>query len=124
MSGSIERRGQDSWSVRFDAGRDPVTGKRRQVRRTVKGSKRDAQTLLTQLEHQRDMGIDQPPGKLTTGEYLKQWVEGYVKSNTAPATHIQYESLIRRHLIPILGSVVLTKLRPMHIQNCYARALE
>jgi len=31
---------------------------------------------------------------------------------------------VKRHLIPALGAVLLAKIQPMHIQNCYSRALE
>ena len=84
MPGSIVKRGKNSWSVIVDLGRDPVTGKRRQLWRSVKGSKRDAQVVLTQLLHQRDTGVDAPPGKTTVGEFLQLWLQTYAAPNTAP----------------------------------------
>ena len=40
MRGSIRKRGPSSWTVITDLGKDPVTGKRRQIWRAVKGSRK------------------------------------------------------------------------------------
>jgi len=124
MPGSIVKRGKNSWSVIVDLGRDPVTGKRRRAWQSVKGSKREAERLLTQLLHQRDQGIDVLPGKLTLGEYLERWLRDYAEPNTAAKTYRNYQDVVRRHLIPALGSLPLTKLRPQHIQAHYSQALQ
>lgn len=68
MPGHIRKRGKKYWTVVIDLGRDPAMGKRRQLWRSVKGTKRDAEALLVHLLHQRDTGTDQPPGRLTLGE--------------------------------------------------------
>lgn len=123
MLGHIRKRGKGSWTVVVDMGRDPTTGKRRQVWRSVRGSKREAQEFLVQLLHQRDTGIEQPPGKQTVGQYLEQWLEAYVRISVAPTTFLPYATCVRRHLTPALGGIPLTKLRPLHIQRYYAQAL-
>lgn len=121
MAGHIKRRSAGSWTVVVDMGPDPGTGKRRQVWRTVKGTKRQAEGLLTELLHQRDTGVDMPPGRMTVAEFLEHWLVAYAKPNVAPATLLQYEWAIRTHLAPAFGSVLLTKLRPGHIQTLYSR---
>jgi len=118
----IVKRAKNSYSVVIELGRDPVTGKRRQLWRSVRGSKKDAQALEAQLLHQRDTGIDQP-GKIAVGEFLERWLEDYAKPNTAPRTYERYRQLVRLHLIPALGALPLGKLRPAHIQAAYARVL-
>ena len=123
MQGHIRKRGKDSWAAVIDLGRDPVTGKRRQLWRSVKGPKREAEALLVQLLHQRDTGIDVPPGKITVWEFLERWLEDYAVVNTAPKTYRTTKDIVRRHLVPSFGSIPLTKLRPQHIQEHYSRAL-
>jgi len=76
------------------------------------------------LLHQRDTGIDAPPGKLTVGEYLKRWLIEYARPNTAPKTFRRYEQIVRVHLLPTLGNIPLTKLRPLHIQQVYTQVRE
>ena len=123
MTGHILKRSKGSWTVVVPLDRDPVTGKRRQLWRTVVGSKKDAQRLLTDLLHQRDTGIDAPPGRMTVGDFLKFWLDRYAAVNVEPATLLQYRWAVRQHLTPALGGVLLTKLRPAMIQSFYAEAV-
>ena len=124
MQGHIQKRSKDSWTVVVDMGRDPIRGKRRQVWRSVKGTKRDAQALLVQLLHQRDVGTEQLPGKVTVAEFFRRWLKEYAASNVAPATLLQYQWAANRHIIPALGGLALTKLRPTHIQSLYTEKLQ
>lgn len=124
MQGHIRKRAKASWTVVLDLGRDPATGRRRRLWRSIKGTKRDAEALLVQLLHQRDSGVDQPPGKVTVADYLRRWLEDYARPNTAPKTFRTYTDIVNRHLIPALGAIPLAKLRPGHIQAFYSQALQ
>jgi integrase len=59
------------------------------------------------------------PGKLTVGEFLLSWVDNHEK-RLKPTTAHKYRQLIRLYLIPQLGSVKITDLRPTHIENFYS----
>lgn len=124
MQGSIKRRGQASWTVIIDLGTHPVTGKRRQLSKAVKGPKRNADAELVQLLHERDTGVERPTGKLTVAAFLEQWLRDYVLGNCAPKTYSTYCQVVRGHLVPTLGSLDLVALRPSHIQALYARMLK
>ena len=50
-------------------------------------------------------------------EYLRQWLRDYAYANLAPHTAEGYDSIISRHLIPSLGVIPLTQLRPEMIQR-------
>jgi hypothetical protein len=49
MSGHVRARGRNSWELKFDAGRDPATGRRRIQYVSFKGTKRQAQVKLAEL---------------------------------------------------------------------------
>jgi Site-specific recombinase XerD len=121
MPGSVRRRG-DSWTVTVDLGRDPGTGKRRQATRTTH-NKREAEALLVQLLHERDSGLERPTGRQTVMQYLERWLDDYVAVSVAPSTASHYRDIVRRRIIPALGSVELTALRPQQIQAFYSRLL-
>jgi len=123
MQGHIRKRGRESWTVVLQVGRDPLTGKRRQLWRTVKGTKRDAEALLVRLLHERDTGIDIQPGRITLGQFLERWLDDYASHNVAPRTFERYAGIVRKHLLPALGRIPLSKLRPQHIQAYYSEAL-
>ena len=124
MKGSIRRRSKGSWEVCLDVGRDPVTGKRLRQFETVKGSKKDAQKRLHELLHTREQGTYIKPTKLTVAQFLEEWLQDYVRTNTAPRTAERYQEIVRVHLIPALGSLPVVALQPHHIQKYYAQALE
>jgi len=124
MKGHIRQRSKGSWTIWVDLARDPETGKRKQQTLTVHGAKRDAEAKLRELLTSLDKGVYIKPRRLTLGEYLHQWLEGYVKTNCTPRTLDSYQSIVARHLIPNLGGILLTQLRPQEIQQYYARALD
>jgi integrase len=122
MRGSVIKRGR-VYSLRFDAGRDPVTGKRVQHYVTVRGNKKEAEQRLADLLHQLDTGTFMKPGKTTLGDYLEKFLKEYAIPNLSPKTVEGYESIITRHLRPQLGNIVLSQLRPEHVQKFYADCL-
>jgi len=55
--------------------------------------------------------------------WLRQWLDSYVASNLSPKTKRSYEQELRSYIIPNLGRIRLTDLRPHHIQDYIAKAL-
>lgn len=123
MKGHIRQRSKGTWSLVIDIGRDPETGKRRQQWHTVRGTKRNAEQSLRELLHSLETGNFVKPNRLTVGAWLEQWLQGYIALRSSPRTAENYQSIIRRHLTPSLGSLLLTQLRPQHLQSYYAQAL-
>jgi len=121
MPGKITRRGE-GWSFVVDMGRDPRTGKRRQVRHTVRGLKSEAQALQVRLLSERD-GTDSSARKMTVSAWLERWLKVYGEPRLAPRTIAAYDNCIRLHLVPAIGMKKLTKLRPMDIEECYAQVI-
>jgi integrase len=121
-AGHIRPRGPGSWELKYDLGRDPITGERRVRYKTVHGCKRDAQQELRRLLGAVDSGRHVDPSKLTCGTWLEQWL-GEARHNVAPKTHERYTEIVRKHLVPALGAIGLAKLAPVHVQAYYAAAL-
>jgi len=123
MKGHIRQRSKGSWSIVVDTGIDPETGKRGQRWHTIRGTKRDAQRELREILHAMEKGDYVEPNRITVGEWLNQWCEGYVAMHTTLRTQESYRSIIKQHLIPALGNIGLAQLQPQQIQRYYARAL-
>ncbi|MFO8143201.1 MAG: tyrosine-type recombinase/integrase [Dehalococcoidales bacterium] len=123
MRGHITKRGKNSYSIVVNMGTDHVTGKRKQQWFTIKGTKKDAESKLNEVLHQLDSGTFIAPSKTTVAEFLNKWLRDYAKPNLAPRTAEGYESIIRRHLIPALGTIPLTQLKPEHLQRYYSEKL-
>jgi integrase len=123
MRGYIRDKGKNSWQIQIYTGQGP-DGKPRRHFETVKGRKSDAQRRLTELLSSLDKGVYTPPGRLTVAEHLRQWLDGYVKTNCSQRTLDGYQAIVERHLVPALGQVQLKNLHPQVIQAYYGKAGE
>jgi len=123
MRGHIRKRAKDSYTVVVYLGRDPETGKRRYLWRSVKGSKRDAEAMLTRLLAQVDTGTDLLPSKLTVEQFSHEWLKA-IKSRVKSRTHHRYAELLRLHVLPYIGSLELKKLKPLHIERLLTKGRE
>ncbi len=124
MKGSIRQRSKGSWEVCIDIGRDPATGKRLRHFESVKGIKKVAQQRMHELLHALEQGAYVRLSRLTVAQFLGEWLQDYVELNCSPRTKASYEMIIRRHLIPELGSIPLSQLEPRHLQASYSRQRE
>ena len=119
MRGSIRRRGQTSWEVKFDV--PNPDGKRKSRFVTVRGSYKDAQKELTRLLNAADEGTLPDPSNSTLAEYLRAWLDGPL--GLSPKTLERYRELGERQIIAHLGSTKLQKLKPEHIQQWHGTLL-
>lgn len=109
MRGHLTQRSKGSWRLVVDAGTDPVTKKRRQVTRTVRGTKRQAQDALNDLIGEVRKGRH-GGAELTVGEVIARWLE-HAKPNLSPKTYEDYQGIVRRHVSPsVLHEAPLRKL--------------
>jgi integrase len=123
MRGHIEKRGKNSYSIAVSMGKDATTGKYKQQWVSVKGTKKEAEKRLAEILNQIDNGTFLKPGKTTLAEYLNKWLLDYARPNLSPRGYERYESITRVHLIPSLGNIIMTQLRPDHLQSHYTAKL-
>lgn len=120
MAGSIRRRGEQSWELKFDLGRDPVTGKRETRFRSFKGTKREAQAELTRLTAEAQRGAYVEATTETVGGFMDRWSRDWAALNVSPKTLERYRELIKNQIIPHIGSRPIQKLRAVDLTDLYA----
>ncbi len=123
MRGHIVKRYKGSYSIVLNLGVNPATGKRKQQWISVKGTKKETEKRLSELLHQLDTGTFMKPGKTTLAEYLEKWLSDYAKPNLSPRGFERYAGITSKHLIPDMGAITLTQLKPEHLQKLYAAKL-
>jgi integrase len=101
-------------------GRDPVTGSYRYLHRDVRGGKRDAQRVASQLAAEVDRGGHQHPDHYTVAELLEAWMTHIEAQGRAPSTLARYRSAIRANIVPALGNIRIDKLGPAQLDLYYA----
>jgi hypothetical protein len=123
MKGHLKKRGKDSWTLVFDLGPDPKTGRRRQRWETIPDrGKREAQRILNSRLAEIEQG--------TYVEHTDLWLKIFLPSGlTGGPDNILHErptnvmrKLINKHLSPALGKVELAKLTALEIQTYYSQA--
>jgi integrase len=117
----IKRKGSNNYTIVLQLGLDPATGKRKQQWITAGPSKREAEKQLAKLIHELDSGTFTKPNKKTLAQYLKEWINS-VRGNLSPRTVEGYITIINR-IIPSLGAVPITQLKPDVIQKYYSDSL-
>lgn len=116
MRGSIRQRSKGSWEICIDVGRDLATGKRLRHFESVRGAKREAQQRLAELMVTIEKGsYVKSVRNHTLTDYLTEWLQTHAELHCRPRTAEGYRFIVNRHLIPALGRVQLSELRPQHI---------
>lgn len=98
------------WRVRWT---DPETGQTRTelFDRRQDADRRDA---ATQADIHRGLYVDPRAGRITVTEYAEQWRKTLLhRGSTSERT----ERTIRRHIVPVLGSMQLAAVRPSHLRG-------
>ena len=118
MRGSTYKRGK-TWTVVYDEGTDPVTGKRRQRSRSGFRTKADAENELNEALSALRSGTYVAPHRQTVAEFLDEWLETR-RSQLRPSTWATYRRYCDTHIVPRIGSVRLADLDPGHLTRMYA----
>jgi integrase len=115
MRGHVRERGKGRWQVVVEAGTDPVTGKRRQVYRAVRGTRRQADEvlarLLVEVGHGSHLGSDS-----TIAELLEAYL---VQAELSPTTRSDYERVRDQMLPDWLAKAPVWKVRPQDLDRAY-----
>jgi integrase len=118
VRGSIQRRGRNSWRIKYDL---PGTAKRETRYVTVRGKRTDAERELAKLIGAAHDGTLLEPSRMTVAEHLRSWLAS--AHGLAGKTAERYKQLIEQQIIPHLGALALQKLRPAHIADWHAKLL-
>jgi site-specific recombinase XerC len=104
--------------------RDPQTGKRKVKFIALPDAKgrREAQRECARIITQMASDAHVEPGKVTVAQFLERWLD-HIKTQVAASTHERYGEFVRNNIVPALGAVRLTKLRPEHLSAAYSKAL-
>jgi integrase len=118
MKGHIRQRGKQSWELKFDAGRDPATGKRNVRFHSFRGTKREAQNRLAELITAVSADTYIEPNKITVATFvaarIDQWeAAGDISARTAQ----RYRQLLTHQIAPLIGTKLLQKMRPLDVED-------
>ena len=121
MTGHIRPRGENSWELKFDIGRDEKTGKRVTQFHTFKGTKKEAKLKLAELIAAVARGSYVTRTSLTTGEHVASRITQWeALEKITPKTAERYRELLANQIVPHIGTKPLQKLKPADIEQWHA----
>ncbi len=115
MRGYIRKHGA-GWQYTVDLEPDPVTNKRRRKSKGGYKTKKECENAMNELIIKMEKGEYVEYKDITLREYLSMWLESK-KDNLKLTTYSFYKNIIEDRINPILGSIMLSKLKPLHIQE-------
>jgi integrase len=114
----MRERAPGAWELIVEAGRDPVSGKRRQVSRMFYGNLRDAKKARAELLV--EVGRGHHTGTAATVDDLfDDWIVELKRKGRSPHTTYGYENVYRRSVRPTLGRVPVTKVTTKMLTDLY-----
>ena len=107
--GSIQKRGENSWRLRYYVGDERHA-------LTFRGTKKEAAEKLRSLLSDADKGTHVAPDK----KMLAQWAGEWIALKAAERQHktvAGYEDLLKNHVLPKLGERPIQQIKPIEIQK-------
>jgi integrase len=120
MRGNLTRRGKRSWRLKYELGRDPVTGQRQTRYATLRGTRAQAQAEAAKIMAAVATGQHVDPCTETTAAFIERWLKDWADANVSNKTWTRYAQLLRKHVASRVGHVPIQKLRAADLQAIYA----
>jgi integrase len=112
--GSIYQRKDGRWEGAVHMGYE--NGRR--VRKFAIGrSRAEVATKLAAILKARDEHRPVPDQRTKLGPFLRQWLDEVARPTIRASTYSSYEGIVRVHLVPGLGRILLAKLTPAEVQE-------
>lgn len=121
MTGHIRRRGENSWELKFDAGRDDKTGRRITQYHSFRGTKKEAQYKLAELVASVGKGAYVERSHITVFEHVGSRIDQWeALGKITPKTAERYRELLDNQMKPHIGGVALQKLKSADVERWHA----
>lgn len=112
----IRKSGKISYEITVEGERDPLTGKRNRVFRTVKGSEKEARKVMHRLINDMEQNKIVKKNHKTVEEWMEEWITLYLP-NVEETTRVGYKTKLRCYIKPALGDILIYSLRADHVQK-------
>lgn len=118
MAGSIEKRGKNSYRLTVSEGFD-LSGKPMIHRKTVHGTKKDAEVELAKFVTEVQNGLVIDGKSLKFSEFTEIWKRDYGSKELAPSTYKRYCRMLETRLLPYFEHFYISKIKPTDIMKFY-----
>lgn len=108
--------GEIHYQITVEGERDELKGRRNRTYKTVKGSKREARSVMHRMITEMEQGILTQRNNKCVSEWMEEWLENYLP-NIEETTRIGYRTKINCYIKPAIGDILIKSLRTEHVQK-------
>ncbi|MBS4032646.1 MAG: site-specific integrase [Clostridiales bacterium] len=125
-TGSIERRGKNTFRLVVSDGRDSSGNRIRQTKNitvhatTEKAQEKEAKKALAQFVSEIERGEYYGSAKMPLMEFIKIWLRDHAEKNLAPKTYARYKEILKGRITTAIGHLRLEQIRPAHLVKFYS----
>lgn len=117
-------KGEFTWRIILALGRG-TDGKHKQKWVTFHGTRKQAEQKLVELTGEVHRGEFVEPSKVTVGAWLEEWLEKAIRPpRCTPNTYRSYCGIVKNHLKPALGHILLQHLSILQVERYYTDCRE
>ena len=119
MTGSIEKRGKNSYRLVVFKGYD-LDGRPIRHQKTIHCKKKsEAQIELAKFLTEVESGLIVDGNIPTFAQYVEIWTKDYALKELAPSTYYRYKRMLEPRITPYFGHYKLNKIKPTDIMRFY-----
>lgn len=119
MTGSIEKRGKNSYRLVVFKGYD-LDGRPIRHQKTIHCKKKsEAQIELAKFLTEVESGLIVDGNIPTFAQYVEIWTKDYALKELAPSTYYSYKRMLETRITPYFGHYKLNKIKPTDIMRFY-----
>lgn len=123
MSGNVSRRGNGEWEYRFEAGADPLTGRRRRITKSGFATKREAVRAMHEAINAHVQGRLVRRNRRSVADFLNEW-HAAIRGALRATTWTNYRDYLDAYVIPVIGDTPLQDLTAVRLNLLYSHLLE
>ncbi|MDN5697094.1 MAG: site-specific integrase [Rubrobacter sp.] len=121
--GSISKRKDGRYMARYTI-YTPDGPKQKTITGKKDESREDVAKKMNKAIADRDSGLVFDSENMSVEEYLNRWLADSVKDTVRQSTYVSYKRMVNNHLIPGLGRIKLSKLKPYDLKRLYRKKLD
>lgn len=111
------KNGKTKYQITVESEKDPTTGKRTRLYKTVDCNKKQAEQIMRRMLNEVELGdMPQKASAIKFKDWITRWLQDYMP-NIAETTRAGYKDKINTCIIPMLGDIPLKLLKTDHIQG-------
>ncbi|MGV3467360.1 MAG: tyrosine-type recombinase/integrase [Heyndrickxia sp.] len=123
MKGYYRQKGK-GWQFTIDIGKDPVTGKRKQMSKGGFKSEKEAQKAARELMVAMDQGTNLLKGKVTFKSFFQKWFYNQYRNQVDETTFETRKYSFENHIIPYFGDKLLRDIKVYDIDVFYNQKVQ